>query len=313
MYKDRKTAEPEPLRLRTGDINQVVAVTTRLFAHHKVKSFGAGPLDVSIFGKSSGGLLLGGVSYNTSMVWDVDETRESLIITEPRSCDGVLGEQAFRSRDLIVFRPEWCGRVEITPPGDLRNTCIPTSALLRSTQALLGIEVDSVPAFSPRIAGDTSQARRLRAMLDVLHEEPMHPNQVLERARTHWFLLELLTLWSHSYSKYLDHEIALPRSLRRACEFIDENLAEPISVVDIAAAACIGVRALTLGFVKHFGRPPWRYTLDQRLHAARHDLRVGGGLTTVTHVAHKWQFSNPGLFARYYRERFGELPRGAKR
>ena len=27
-----------------SDINQVVAVTSRLFAHHKVKSFGAGPV-----------------------------------------------------------------------------------------------------------------------------------------------------------------------------------------------------------------------------------------------------------------------------
>lgn len=312
MYKDRRTEEPEQLRLRTGDINQVVAVTSRLFAHHKVKSFGAGPLDVSIFGKSSGELLIGGVSYNTNMVWDVDETRETLIITAPRSCDGVLGEQAFRSRDLIVFRPEWCGRVEVTPPGDLRNTCIPVSVLRRSTQALLGIEVDSAPVFSPRIASNSSQAKRLRAMLDVLHEEPMRANKVLERARTHWFLLELLTFWPHSHSRYLNHEIALPRSLRRACEFIDANLAEPISVVDIAAAASIGVRALRLGFVKHFGKSPWRYTLDRRLQAARHELRVGSGLTTVTEVAHKWQFSNPGLFARYYKDRFGELPRAAK-
>lgn len=303
----------DDLRLRTNDIHQVVAVTTRLFAHHKIRSLGAGPLDVSIFGKSSGDLLLGGVSYNTSMVWDVDEARDSFIITEPRGCDGALGDEAFRSRDLIAFRPDWCGRVGITPPGNLRNTCIPRSALLQSTQALLGIEIESVPVFSTRVAADTPQAHRLQAMLDLLHGEPTQANRTLERARMQWFLLELLTSWSHSYSKYLDHQVALPRSLRRACDFIEENLAEPISVLDIAAAASIGARALTLGFVKHIGRSPWRYTLDRRLDAARHDLRAGGGCATVTQVAHKWQFSNPGLFARYYKERFGELPRMAMR
>lgn len=313
MHKDRTPAELEHLMLRTGDINQVVAVTTRLFAHHRVRSIGAGPLDVTIFGKISGELLLGGVSYNTSMVWDVDETRSSLIITEPRSCDGVLGDEAFSSRDLIAFRPEWCGRVEITPPGDLRNTCIPKSVLLRSTQALLGIEVETAPVFAPRVPGDSSQAKRLHSMLDFLHTEPMNESQILTRTRTEWFLLELLTLWQHSYSKYIDHEVALPRSLRRACEFIDENLAEPISVVDIAAAASIGVRALTLGFAKHFGRSPWRYTLDRRLDAARHDLRMSGGTATVTQVALKWQFFNQGLFARYYKARFGELPRMTRR
>lgn len=54
------------MRLRTGDINQVVAETSRLFTHHKVKSFGAGTLDVWIFGRSSEELLLGGVSFPLS-------------------------------------------------------------------------------------------------------------------------------------------------------------------------------------------------------------------------------------------------------
>lgn len=121
-------------------------------------------------------------------------------------------------------------------------------------------------------------------------------------------LMELLASWPHSYSRYMDRVDLMPRTLRRACEYIDAHLADLITVPDIAGAALVGVRTLTKGFVKHFGESPLQYLRNRRLAMVRRDLTGRMGYVTVTDIAHKWGFSNVGLMAKYYRERFGELP-----
>lgn len=102
---------------------------------------------------------------------------------------------------------------------------------------------------------------------------------------------------------------ALPRALRRATEFVDEHLAEPISVVDIAEAARLSVRALQVGFRRHLGTTPVTYLTRARLSEAHADLRDGDPeRDTVAEVARRWGFRNPGRFAAQYREAYGQSP-----
>jgi transcriptional regulator GlxA family with amidase domain len=49
-----------------------------------------------------------------------------------------------------------------------------------------------------------------------------------------------------------------------------------------------------------------RYLRQVRLNRAREDLTQAHG--TVADTAYYWGFTNPGRFARAYRDRFGELP-----
>jgi AraC-like DNA-binding protein len=45
-----------------------------------------------------------------------------------------------------------------------------------------------------------------------------------------------------------------------------------------------------------------------RLEAAREALRSGDPQVTLTTIAHRFGFSNPGRFTRFYKAAFGELP-----
>ena len=108
-----------------------------------------------------------------------------------------------------------------------------------------------------------------------------------------------------------DGATATPAAVRRAIAYMEENVAEPISVADIAAAARLSARGLQEAFRRVVGDTPTRYLRRMRLEAARADLqrreRTDGA--TVAQIAHRWGFTHVPRFATYYRETFGESPR----
>lgn len=106
-----------------------------------------------------------------------------------------------------------------------------------------------------------------------------------------------------------DRRDAHTATLRRAISFIDDNAHRDISVADIAAAAHITIRALQLAFRRHLDCTPTAYLRRVRLEYARQDLITGDpDDITVTQVAARWGFWNPGRFAAHYRAAYGCSP-----
>jgi len=104
---------------------------------------------------------------------------------------------------------------------------------------------------------------------------------------------------------------AAPASLRRAMTFCDENASQPISVVDVAAAARVSVRTLQDIFRTHAQITPLGYLRRVRLEYAHRDLLAAaenGTQTTVTDVALRWGFVHLSRFAQLYRDTYGHLP-----
>lgn len=95
---------------------------------------------------------------------------------------------------------------------------------------------------------------------------------------------------------------------RRAIEFMQAKLGEPISVTQIAVAAGISVRGLQLLFQRSFGSTPVAYLRRLRLTGARAALRSASGATTVGSVARRFGYSNLGRFSAHYRDEFDEMP-----
>ena len=124
--------------------------------------------------------------------------------------------------------------------------------------------------------------------------------------------MELLNIWPHSYSGYVNADTLLPSVVKRAVDYIHANLDRPISVVDVALATRVGLRSLTHAFAKHLGETPGRYMRARRLDAARAMLQTNAALTVIE-VAAQWHFSNPGMFAHYFQARFGHLPNAMRR
>ncbi|WP_243073785.1 helix-turn-helix transcriptional regulator [Microbacterium sp. SS28] len=103
---------------------------------------------------------------------------------------------------------------------------------------------------------------------------------------------------------------ALPSAVRRALAHIDEHLAEPIALEDIAAAARLSVRGLQSAFRRYLDSTPTAELRRARLSAVRADLvRSDSSVADVASIAHSWGFQHLGRFAGEYRAAYGELPR----
>ncbi len=120
----------------------------------------------------------------------------------------------------------------------------------------------------------------------------------------------LLEAQPHDYSEELLQPGGgcTPRHVRKAAEFIEANVAEPIGIDEIVRASGASMRSLYAGFRRFRGSSPMEFLRAQRLKRVRDDLREAPSGTTVSEVAARWGFYQFGRFAAQYRQLFGESP-----
>lgn len=106
-----------------------------------------------------------------------------------------------------------------------------------------------------------------------------------------------------------DRHDAHPDTLRRAVTFIDEHCHQDITIADIAAAACVTIRAVQLTFRRHLDTTPTEYLRRVRLNHAHQDLIAADpARDSVTAIAYRWGFPDPSRFAAQYRQTYGVRP-----
>ena len=86
------------------------------------------------------------------------------------------------------------------------------------------------------------------------------------------------------------------------------NWEYPITIEALASATETSARSLFANFKKDRGCSPMTFVKYIRLMRAQELLSDGAPGTSVSSVAHKCGFRNPGHFAKNYFLRFGELP-----
>jgi AraC-like DNA-binding protein len=97
--------------------------------------------------------------------------------------------------------------------------------------------------------------------------------------------------------------------LRRAVEYALDHLGEPPRVVDLCRVTGVSIRSLEYVFREAYDLTPSSFLQAARLTRVRLDLaRAEPEGDTVTQVAVRWGFEDPGRFARAYARRYGELP-----
>ncbi len=297
---------PDGMELATPDVDVITDAVSRVFGHHVILRCGppSGHRRLSAWRMSE--VVVGSLLYESEMSCVVDQPRRCLTFTVPNGCAGQMGRHAYLPGDVLAFEPDWVGRLELRAPGHFLNACFQPEQAWVTLRALLGAEPDGLPSFDTRLAADHPVTRHILQVLRVLHDAPPS-GAVLQRARESWALLEILGAWPHSLARHLTSGFAGSRALRRALDFIDAHLDQPITLQDLALASHVGVRALADSFVRQMHETPARYIRGRRLEAARLALQRGDA-PSVAEVASRWQFSNPGVFARYFRQRFGRLP-----
>ena len=102
---------------------------------------------------------------------------------------------------------------------------------------------------------------------------------------------------------------AAPAHLRRAEEFLRAHVRAPVSLAEVGRAAGVSPRTLSRAFRRRHGVGVMGFLKQRRLEAARVALQMAAPeSTSVTEVALRYGFGNPGRFAAEYRKAFGEYP-----
>ena len=103
----------------------------------------------------------------------------------------------------------------------------------------------------------------------------------------------------------LDSDVA-GRHVRRVEELFRKKAKEPLTLAEAAACAGCSVRALQLAFRSCRGMTPMAALRQIRLEAAR--AALADGPTSMHAIAAAYRFTNPGRFARLFKEVFGQSP-----
>lgn len=133
-----------------------------------------------------------------------------------------------------------------------------------------------------------------------------HVAQELERA----LLALILNNIDHNYSAQLwggDRSI-VPKSVRRAQNFIEERFPEPLTLEDIVTAAGCSERALYSAFKQFLGITPLNYLKNIRFQNVRTRLQQARSDERVSEIAYQCGFAHMGRFSAEYTHRYGENP-----
>ena len=183
--------------------------------------------------------------------------------------------------------------------------------------ALAGQAVRTVE-FDPLIDLRLPAARGLRAQMERLADlaEGLGGGRSLSPvAAADWreTLLDALLLGqrhglSEAIRTFSGEGETLPCALRRARDCLHAHAAEPLDLAQLAAAAGIGIRALQLGFQRHFGTSISEMLLDIRLSHLNAQLKRAAPDARIIDIAFDLGFTHLGRMAGAYRAKFGETP-----
>jgi transcriptional regulator GlxA family with amidase domain len=99
-------------------------------------------------------------------------------------------------------------------------------------------------------------------------------------------------------------------ALISAIELMNTHIADPLSLEQLAALSGIGTRQMLRMFTGHLGMPPMSFYRDLRLEKADELLQQSS--LPIIEIGLATGFSNPAHFARVFRARYGETPRGRR-
>jgi AraC-like DNA-binding protein len=191
---------------------------------------------------------------------------------------------------------------------------LPQAALNQKLAALTGAHPKGDYRFDHAIPADDPRAQSLFRLISFLAQQfddssAAMPGAVI-RELEDAVQVAFLTASRHKYRELLDMPAPMPEFclVKRLEEFIEASWREALTVERLVAEAGVSARSLFRAFERVRGYSPMAFAKSVRLRRARELLLSGDPAITVASAAQACNFANPGHFARYYRETFGELP-----
>lgn len=295
-----------------GDIKN--AVSQYLWPHQMNMREG-GALDSQLYGVFFGHAALLDLHYGAPVNIDAGDISDFYLIRITLEGGGQisLGSQTARLHrgGLTVSSPSQ--RSTIRTDQDCRNLIlrIERPALERQLQALLGHGLKQPLLFDIEVADDhpgLAVVRTTLAYVCQLHQQPLLAS--LAPGLSDYVIAVLLSHLPHNYSQALhkDQGRVLPRHVKRARDYMEEHLAEPIALATVAQVCEVSIRTLQNGFSQFLDQTPSQFLRARRLARVHPALQTAGSQACVTDILLDHGVSSFGHFAMQYRKQFGCLP-----
>ena len=250
-------------------------------------------------------------SWNTGMQLMGTLRRDLVPIAIPIGSSGLFQNICFKAGDLIFMKPGSELNFRTTSPVQLLTFHVP-QLFLEDIGSQLGIENPMALLSDSQVVESDSFLKQTWLMnLLTLYQIPSEFPSAREEMESQMFFLfwEYLSNQYGRKSRFAQRPTASLRPIKRAQEFVEENLTKTIRLEDIVAESGTSARMLQLGFRKFFQMTPTQYLRWRRMHSANRTLQQASkNCLTVTQVAMKYGFFHLGRFSMAYHNMFGEYP-----
>ena len=193
---------------------------------------------------------------------------------------------------------------------------IDAASLHRIAERLLGRTLNQLVTFQTAVnlnATDVGRwVRKLRTCCSLAEKTAiydqgnLHTQALVEEQLIESFLLcqpsDISTLVAEG------SDSAANVHVRRAVQYIRDNLGEPMTIGKIADVLQISPRSLQLGFKTELGQTPQQYLRETRLREARHLLAISSADDRIGDICESVGISHFGRFSVEYKQRYGESP-----
>jgi AraC-like DNA-binding protein len=263
------------------------------------------------------GMWLGYIGYEMEVTARISPRRDDYWVHFPLhgKLESRLGHALLEcdTRRGVVSSPYDVHVLRSDAMADRLSLSIQSAALHAQLATLLG-ETPRVPvAFAAPMNLEAGPGRSLLRALRAATASLEHDDGLatpLSAAELQESILNALLISQPSnYSEALRKRVAplAPRDVVRVVDYLNENVARPVRLADLARESGVAGRTLLKHFRDFQGVSPMRYLRELRLDRVRYELR-SGRVARVGESAQRWGFTHAGRFSIEYKRRFGESP-----
>lgn len=314
MFAGMHLLEGFPL-LHSSDMTDMQSRLAGFLCPHRVRALETAPR-LQVSGLEFAGTWLLELHYDAPVEVSLEDTGGHYLFrtTLQGQCEVSHGRErtAVSAGGLSVCSPFVSSR--IVTGGTCRNSVlsIEGQTLELHLQRLLGRSLRQPLAFNVPLDASHAGVDALSYSLDYvcrLFGLGVPPTALHQSLSDHLIQL-LLTQLPHNYSAELDRagRTPLPSHVRRARDYIEEHLGEPLALATLCALTGVSVRTLQNGFSHFLGQTPVEYIRERRLVAVHQALQNAGGSESVTQIYLRYGVFSAGHFTQQYRQRFGCRP-----
>ncbi|MCY6382432.1 AraC family transcriptional regulator [Hoeflea prorocentri] len=254
-----------------------------------------------------------GIPVHGLLVADTSTITINTALTGTRNVrDQHFGNISWERNQAGIYSLEAGTEIASNKPHSLLHLVLPVKLLEARARSFFDREPDEPLRFSP-VVDLSREGKAVNSLFDYLLVQAVTAPDALRYPAVESSLRELiistvLGTLPNNYEQRSSSKVdcTVPRSVKRAEEYMRAHADEPISVELLARNAGCSERALQNAFKTFRGTTPMGMLRDIRLEKAYRDMKEATG--TIAEIAFKWGFSNLGRFSAQYAAKFGETP-----